>query len=149
MGHVVQYTESGEAHGLINLLNNSVEFTDFKAMKPEYAEQCRKERKNDAKLVKVRYLNSRGRHERLTKPYCKWQGDPIQQWHLIPNRVYEVPYGFVKEVNGVKNMVRSGLLSVDGEPIRKDETPLDKDFQADALHQLVPVDFVFSAEQAM
>ncbi len=138
---IVMVTANGEEHGLVNTLNNSVPFDDFKNMKPEHAEECRKHKKNDARLVKVKYMNSRGRHERLTKPYCRWAGDPIQQWHLIPGHIYEVPYGFVQEVNGIKNPVRSGLVEVDGEKFTKDGSPLERDIQGEQLHTLVPAEF--------
>lgn len=79
-------TASGEAHGLINTLTNSVPFDEFKNMKPEHKKDLEKQKKEDARLVKAEYMNSRGRHERLTKPYCKYAGDPIQIWHFIPGK---------------------------------------------------------------
>lgn len=136
-------TASGELHGLINTLTNSVPFDDFKHMKPEHKKELEKQKKEDARLVKAEYMNSRGRHERLTKPYCKYAGDPIQIWHLIPGRVYELPLGLVNEVND-KNKVmkkRAGLLEVDGKPVQHNEAPLDKDEEGDWLHRLVPCGF--------
>lgn len=141
MANVKMLTASGEEHGLINTLSNSVPFDDFKNMSPEMKEKCRKEKKEDARLVKVKYINTRGKHERLSKPYCRWAGDPIQQWHLIPGHVYEVPMGFVKEVNEIKVPRRSGLVSMDGEPLKKDESPLDKDQDGEQLHMLVSATF--------
>lgn len=138
---VVQCTANGEEHGLIGTLTNSVEFNDFKNMEPKHAEECRKQKADDARIVKVKYINSRGKHERLTKPYCRYAGDPIQQWHLIPGYVYEVPYGFVKEVNEVKVPKRSGLVSLDGSDINRDGSPLDRDTAAENLHLLVPAEF--------
>lgn len=136
-------TASGEEHGLINTLTNSVAFDDFKHMTPANKAKCEKEKKEDARMVKAEYLNSRGRHERLTKPYCRWAGDPIQIYHLIPGKTYEVPFGFIKEVNdSTKHMKkRSGLVSLDGEPIKKDESPLEKDEDGEWLHKMVPVSF--------
>lgn len=141
MGHVVMVTKSGEQHGLINVLTNSVTFDGFKNMTPEMKTKCEKEKKEDARLVKVKYINARGKHERLSKPYCRWSGDPIQQWHLIPGHVYEVPMGLVNEVNSKKLPKRSGLVSTDGEYLNKDETPLEKDEEGEALHMLVPATF--------
>lgn len=138
---ICQYTASGEAHGLINTLTNSVENNDFKHMSPTTKAKLEKEKKEDSKMVKVEYLNSRGRHERLTKPYCRYAGEPILVYHLIPGRVYEVPLGFVKEVNEVRMPKRSGLLEVDGEKVNKDGSPLDKDMEGDWLHKLVPASF--------
>jgi hypothetical protein len=132
-------TASGELHGLINTLTNSVPFDDFKNFKPEHKKELEALRKEDSKLVKVEYMNSRGRHERLTKPYCRYAGDPIQIWHFIPGKVYEIPLGLVKEVNDENKHIpkRSGLLSIDGEPLRKDESPLDKDESGEWLHRFV------------
>ncbi len=81
-------TASGEMHGLVNTLTNSVPFDDFKHMKPEHKKQLESEKKEDSKMVKAEYMNSRGRHERLTKPYCRYAGDPILIYHLIPGKVY-------------------------------------------------------------
>lgn len=142
MSAVLRATATGEQHGLINTLTNSVVFDDFKNMTPEMKEKCKKEKKEDARVVKVKYLNMRGSHERLSKPYCRWAGDPIHQYHLIPGHVYDLPMGFVNEVNnGGKLPKRSGLVSVDGNPINKDESPLDKDQQGEAIHLLVPATF--------
>lgn len=140
---LTQVTASGEMHGLINTLTNSCEDNGFKHMKPEVKAKLEKEKKEDARLVKAEYLNSRGRHERLTKPYCRYAGDPLQIWHLIPGKVYELPLGFVNEVNDETKYVpkRSGLLSVDGSPVKKDESPLDKDEKGEWLHRLVAVGF--------
>ena len=138
---ILQATATGEQHGLINTLTNSVPFDDFKNMSPSTKAKLEKEKKEDSRMVKVEYLNSKGRHERLTKPYCRYAGDPIQIYNLIPGRQYEVPIGFVKEVNGMKGIVRSGLLEVDGQNYTKDGAPLDKDIEAEWTHKLVPVGF--------
>lgn len=138
---VAMATNSGELHGLINTLGNSVAFDDFKNMDPKTKTKCEKEKKDDCRMVKVRYINMRGKHERLQKPYCRWSGEPIRLYNLIPGYVYEVPYGMVKEVNGKKEIKRSGLLSQDGQPLKKDESPLEADQYGDSVHQLVPVDF--------
>jgi hypothetical protein len=143
MSQLMMATASGEAHGLINTLTNSVPFDEFKNMKPEHKKELEKQKKEDAKIVKAEYMNSRGRHERLTKPYCRYAGDPIQIWHFIPGRVYEVPLGLVKEVNDSMKKIprRSGLVSIDGEAIRKDESPLDKDEEGEWLHKFVASGF--------
>lgn len=136
-------TAAGEMHGLINTLTNCVPFDDFKGFKPEHKKELEAQKKEDAKVVKAEYMNSRGRHERLTKPYCKYAGDPITIWHFIPGKTYEVPLGLVKEVNDSSKKIprRSGLVSIDGEAIRKDESPLDKDEEGEWLHKFVAVGF--------
>ena len=141
MSAILRATASGEQHGLINTLTNSVENNDFKHMNPAMKAKCEKEKKEDARIVKVKYINMRGNHERLSKPYCRWAGDPIQQWHLIPGHTYEVPMGFVKEVNEVKIPKRSGLVSVDGEDLNPNGAPLDKDSAGEQIHMLVPASF--------
>lgn len=136
-------TASGEEHGLINTLTNSNAFDEFKHYKPEHKKQLEAERKEDNRLVKAEYLNSRGRHERLTKPYCKYSGDPIQIWHFIPGKVYDVPLGLVKEVNDKNKIMkkRSGLQEVDGNQVTKDGSPLDKDQEGEWLHRFSPTGF--------
>lgn len=138
---VIMVTTSGEQHGLINTLTNSVVFDDFKNMTPANKTKIEKEKKEDSKLVKVEYLNSRGKHERLTKPYCKYSGDPIQIWHFIPGKIYEIPRGLVNEVNDVNKRLkrRSGLISLDGSPINKDESPLAQDEDGEWLHKFTPI----------
>lgn len=140
---IVMATASGEVHGLINTLTNSVPFDDFKNMKPDHKKDLQKQKKEDDRIVKVEYLNSRGKHERLTKPYCRYAGDPIQIWHFIPGYVYEIPMGIVKEVNDSTKIMkkRSGLVSVDGEAITKDKAPLEKDEDGQWLHRFVPAGF--------
>ena len=136
-------TASGEMHGLINTLTNSVPFDEFKSMQPEHKEELKKQKKEDARLVKAEYMNSRGRHERLTKPYCKYAGDPIQIWHFIPGKTYEVPLGLVNEVNDKNKIMkrRAGLISLDGAPVNENEAPLEKDQDGDWLHKFVAVGF--------
>lgn len=136
-------TAGGELHGLINTLTNTVPFDEFKHFKPEHKKELEKQKKEDSKLVKAEYMNSRGKHERLTKPYCKYAGDPIQIWHFIPGKTYEVPLGLVNEVNDSSKKIpkRSGLVSIDGEPIKKDESPLEKDEEGEWLHRFSPVGF--------
>lgn len=143
MSQLVMATASGEMHGLINTLTNSCENNDFKHMQPRVKVELEKKKKEDGRLVKVEYLNARGRHERLTKPYCRYAGDPIQIWHFIPGKVYEVPMGLVNEVNDSTKHIkkRSGLISIDGQAIRKDESPLDKDEDGEWLHKMVAVGF--------
>jgi hypothetical protein len=136
-------TASGEMHGLINTLTNSVPFDDFKAYKPEHKKELEAQKKEDSKIVEAEYMNSRGRHERLTKPYCKYAGDPIQIWHFIPGKKYKVPLGLVKEVNDNMKKIprRSGLVSIDGQALRKDEAPIDKDEEGEWLHKFVAASF--------
>lgn len=143
MSQLVLSTASGEMHGLINTLTNSCENNDFKHMQPKVKTDLEKQKKEDSRLVKVEYLNARGRHERLTKPYCRYAGDPIQIWHFIPGKVYEVPLGLVNEVNDTTKHLkkRSGLLSVDGQSINRDESPLEKDQEGEWLHKMVAASF--------
>jgi hypothetical protein len=136
-------TAGGEIHGLINTLTNSVPFDDFKNMKPEHKKELQAQKKEDARTVKAEYMNSMGRHERLTKPYTKYAGDPILIYHLIPGKVYELPLGFINEVNDKNKHMkkREGLLSVDDKEVTKDGSPLSRDQDGDWVHKLVPVQF--------
>ena len=143
MSQLMMATAGGEVHGLINTLTNSVPFDDFKNMKPEHKKDLEKQRKEDSRMVKAEYMNSRGRHERLTKPYCKYAGDPIQIWHFIPGFVYTVPLGLVNEVNDKNKIMkrREGLVSLDGNPVQATEAPLTQDQEGDWLHRFVAVGF--------
>ena len=136
-------TAGGEQHGLINTLTNCVPFDDFKHMTPENKKEMEAQKKRDSRLVKAEYMNSRGRQERLTKPYCKYAGDAIQIWHFIPGKTYEVPFGLVDEVNDKNKIMkkREGLLEVDGKPVQNTQAPLSRDEEGDFLHKFIPVGF--------
>ena len=126
-------TARGEEHGLINTLGNSVQGDGMKRFAPENKEEMKKLKEDEARIVKARYINHRGSHERLTKPYCRWAGEPIQIWHLIPGQEYDLPYGFVKEIN------ESGLER--RQKVDSDETGNHVVEGRDRIHELVPVGF--------
>lgn len=136
-------TASGELHGLINTLSNNVPPDDYKNMKPEHKRDIEAQRKEDAKMVKAEYMNSRGKAERLTKPYCRYAGDPIQIWHFIPGKTYELPLGLVKEVNDSQKVMkqRAGLVSIDGAEVTKTGAPLEQDQEGQWLHKFVANSF--------
>lgn len=129
-------TTSGEKHGLINRVSNSVRAEDgFKNMDAKTKAKAEKLKEEDHKIVKARYRNNRGDHERLTKPYCRWAGDPIETWHFIPGEVYELPYGLVREVNESPGLAkRSEVLDANGIPTKKDG-------KNERIHEFVAVGF--------
>jgi hypothetical protein len=139
---LILVTENGEQHGVINTVANSVKAEDgYKNMAPDVKERVMKRKKHDAEIVKARYINHRGMHERLTKPYCRYAGDPIDTYHLIPGHTYDLPRGFVDEVNNNPGLVkRSGLVSQDGKDVNNGQ-PLAKDQGTLRLHELVPAGF--------
>lgn len=141
MSKVCMYTPSGEAHGLVNTLTNSVENNDFKHFAPDKKAQIEKEKKEDSRIVKMEYINRKGNHERLDKPYCRYAGDPIQMYHLIPGYTYDLPMGMVKEVNEKEMPVRSDLVEVDGVKVTKDGSPLSKDRKGEWVHKLIPAKY--------
>lgn len=128
-------TASGEKHGWINRVGNSVPDNGFAHMSPEIKAKAEKLRKEEARKVKARYINHRGDHERLTKPYMRWAGDPIDTYHLIPGEVYELPYGFIKEINESPGLARRS------EVLDKNGLPTVKDGKNEKIHELVPVSF--------
>lgn len=136
-------TATGEQHGLINSLSNSVPFDDFKSMNEENKKYLKAQKKEDSRIVKARYLNRNGKTERLDMHYCKYAGDPIQQWKFIPGYSYNVPLGLVKQVNekGKGLPKREGLVSVDGNNVRSDGSPTTKDEMGEWLHQFVSENF--------
>lgn len=140
MKPIVQYTASGEAHGLINVLTNSVPFDDFKHMEPKIKAKVEKDKKEDSRMVKVEVM-ARNSHDRLEKVYMRYSGDPILCYKLIPGRQYEVPFGFVREVNEKKKIRREGLLEEDGKKVTNSGAPLEKDTEGEWQFRLVPVNF--------
>lgn len=135
MKQLIQVTANGEQHGLVNTLANSVPFDGFKHMDGATKTKAEALKKDEARMIKAQYLNSRGKHERLTKPYCRWAGDPIQMWHFIPGKIYDVPKGLVDEVNAQKIIIREGKCDENGDnPSKKDEID-------EPLHRFVPCEF--------
>lgn len=134
MGLVKMVTENGEEHGLINILPNDVKDDGFAQMSPEMKAKCEKLRKDENRIVKARYINHRGMHERLSKPYMRWMGDLIRMYHLIPGYTYDLPYGFVKEINESCGLKQRGEAEIDGQYITKERAPLK-------IHELVPISF--------
>jgi hypothetical protein len=135
-------TAGGEEHGLINRMTNSVTSDHLAKLNPKIKDKVMREKQEDARVIKVKYNNYRGRHERLDKVYCRYAGDTMEQWHLIPGYTYDLPLGFIKEVNGIKTMQRSGLVAIDGEEVSQDGEPLDKDRDGERVHELVPINFI-------
>lgn len=78
MTATIMKTKNGEAHGLINTLANSVKDNGFQYFSPENKVKAEKLKKDESRLVRAKYRNNRGSNERLTKPYCRWAGDPIK-----------------------------------------------------------------------
>ncbi len=132
---VTMVTEGGEQHGMINSVGNSVRDDGFQHMKPEIKAKAEKKKKDRARIVKAKYLNSRGMHERLDKQYCAGGGEPIQQWHCIPGHTYEVPLGLVEDVNENPGLPRrSEVVDASGKPTAKDGAP-------ERIHQFVSINF--------
>lgn len=129
-------TESGEKHGLINKLANSVPFDDFAKMDVKTKAECQKRKEYDNKTVKARYINHKGRNERLSRPYMRWAGDPIQMWNFIPDHEYEVPRGLIDEVNDKNKIPKklTGLLDSKGKA-------LSRDMPGERVHEFVPISF--------
>jgi hypothetical protein len=134
MAQIVMVTETGEEHGLINTLPNSVADDGFASMKPEMKSKAEKQKKEDSRIVKARYINHRGMHERLDKPYMRYAGDPIQIYHLIPGKTYDLPKGFVDEINEHKGLAQRADRVIDDKVMAKDQNPLK-------IHELVPISF--------
>ena len=126
---------NGERHGLVNVVANSVQDNDFKHMTPETKKKAESLKKDEQRIVSARYINNRGTHERLEKPYMRWAGERIEMWKLIPGQTYNLPYGFIKEVNENPGLAkRSEILDVNGVPTKRDG-PNEK------IHELVPTSF--------
>lgn len=130
---IQQVTASGEEHGLINEVGNSVPFDDFKHMTEATREKARKMKKEDNRIVKATYFNAKNPEKRLIKAYCRWAGDPVQQYRLISGHTYELPMGLINEVNASGVRIR-GEKEVNGEVTKKDGG-LDQEYR------LVPAAF--------
>lgn len=131
MKPLVLTTERGELHGLMNVVANSVPDNDFKHFSPENKAKLEKLRKEDARMVRARYVNSRTNNGVLEKPYCRYAGDHIQMWRFISGYEYDVPMGLINEVNSKRVIERA-------EKEQKDGTFSTKDRLVEGEHQFIP-----------
>ena len=103
-------------------------------MKPENKEKAEKLRKDDARLVKVRYINHQETNGKLDIHYCRWAGEPIVQYRFLQGEEYEIPYGLVKQINESYLPQRSEVLDRDGVPTAKEGAHK-------RIHEMVPTKF--------
>ena len=130
-------TESGFEHGLINVLPNSCSDDGFSKLKPKIKDKCEKLKKEEARVVKARYLNHKDpKNGFLSKTYCHWAGQDLQMWRFLSGYEYEVPYGLVTEVNDpiYKGVKLSGLVDVNNQPIPSDQS-------GERVHEFLSVGF--------
>jgi len=132
-------TPSGEQHGFLENLPNAVPFDDYKNYEPSKREEMKKKHKNDAKIVRARFINHQYKDEAIPKVYCR-PGQPLQKWLFIPGYEYSVPLGLVEEVNQSRQNLRAGLQSIDGKDVNKNGSPVEKD-KVEPLYELVPLSF--------
>lgn len=123
-------TSSGEEHGLINQMPNSVKTENLDHMTPEMKAECQKKMKDASKIVRARYINRRNPNARFTKPYCAGGGKPIQIWKLISDHVYDLPKGLVEELNAAQGIIVRGERIEEGRIIKGDSIVKE--------HELVP-----------
>jgi hypothetical protein len=135
MKYLTLVHSNGEQHGFIKQVANSVQGDGFTHMTPAAKEEAIRKKKEASRIVKAKYLNSRGSSERLTMPHCLGAGEPINFFHFIPNQCYDLPKGLVDDVNAKKLIARAGKCDENG------ENPLSKDTEETPLHQFVPVGF--------
>ncbi len=118
---LTQRAPSGLQHGLINTLPNSVKDDNFMKFAEKDRPALEKAKKEDAKVVKARFIHAKGDGERLERPYCRWAGQPITMWRFFHDNVYEVPMGLVNEVNAMPAMTKmSDLVDQNGQPMKMD-----------------------------
>lgn len=130
-----EFTSSGEKHGLIGVVANSVPNSEGKRFKEPHKVSMQKLRDEESRMVKVQYINTKGPEQRLERPYMRWDGDPILSYKFIPEQIYEIPKGLVDEINNKRNPKRSGLI----DPKTKEPIMMDK--MEHSEHRFVPVSF--------
>lgn len=130
-----QRTASGEEHGLLKVLANSVPFNEYKRFKEKDRPQMEKLHKEQSKMQKCMYINKKGKNERREMTYNLWDGDPLLAYKFIPDQEYDVPMGLINLVNKVKKQKRSGLVNPHtNQALMKDEMESGDD-------QFIPVGF--------
>ena len=134
MSSVVQATASGEVHGKLGVIANSVKSDGFEHMKPETKAKAEKLKKEESRIVKARYINHQESAGKLEMPYCRWGGDLISNWRFINNHIYDLPLGLVNQVNGTSLTERSKLDTDDRNGAPK-KTGIKR------IHEFIPVGF--------
>ena len=115
-----QRLPSGEEHGLMKVLANSVPFNEYKRFKEKDRPSMEKMHKDQSKMIKCQYINKKGKNERLEMTYCLWDGDPLLAYKFVPDQEYDVPRGLIEMVNKKKVQKRSDLLDKSGKPLMQD-----------------------------
>ena len=128
------YTESGEQHGLLKTLANSVPASakDNVKNKKEY-ESIQKE---NARIVSARYINHRNKLEPLEIPYNAGPGEPLYMYRFIPNYTYRIPLGLVNQVNTQGKVFQRKKISDENDAPEALESNFPKQ-----VHEMVPVGF--------
>jgi hypothetical protein len=127
----------GRKHGLINSFANSVKADQaFTNMTVANKAKVEKEIEDRKKLVKARYLNSRGENELLAIPYTHGAGYPIETWEFHHDHVYEVWKGLVDQVNAGEGLARRSDI-IDPNT----NTLAVKDGKPEKIHRFVANDF--------
>ena len=134
MSTIVQVTANGEEHGLVNSFANEISADAMEKFNPKVKAELQKRQKENAKKVKVVYLNAYGASHRLQVPWAEFPGDPIQQYNLIPNFEYELPLGLVKHINELPAMTKRSEQMIDGQMTKQDS-------RGEKIHRLVAVSF--------
>lgn len=139
---MLQATVTGEEHGLIGSLPNSVPDTGYKHCEEKLRQTLLKRDKDDSKTVKARYVNYEEKELGRNKLDYIRAGQPIQQWRFIHGHEYILPMGVVREFNNKSRMMarRSGLQSIDGIEVQKSGAPTEKDTFS-RFDELIPVSF--------
>lgn len=115
-----QRTASGEEHGLVKVLANSVPFNEYKRFKEKDRPSMEKLHKDQSKMVKVMYINKKSNTERKEMVYNLWDGDPLLGYKFIPDHEYDVPLGLIHMVNKKKKQKRTGLVDKNNKALMQD-----------------------------
>jgi len=134
MRKLIQVTATGEEHGCLKVVANSEQTDGFKNMKPETKAKAEKMKKEEAKIVKGRYINHMERNGKLEMPYSRWGGEPISMWRFLNGFEYDVPMGLINQVNGTYFNKRSERV----DPNTKQVTNKDSRIKQ---HEFVAVGF--------
>jgi len=113
-------TPTGQEHGLVKVVGNSVVFNDYKRFKESDREKMKKMHLDECKMVKVTYINTKGADLPLELIYCNWDGDPLLSYKFLPDHEYEIPKGLKDMVNKKKIKKRSGLVDKNNKDLMVD-----------------------------
>lgn len=118
-----QVTESGEEHGMMRVLPNSISDHKYQNLKDPHKAEMNKRHKRAMELVEVEYINLQNQENGRFEGWygASWPGEPIRKFKCLTGERYVIPRGLMEQVNeDMGYRERTGLVKPDGTELKND-----------------------------